>query len=106
MKKILLISISFLLLGACAQSTALIGPAITVGSTGNVMQAGFSYAGNMAVKKTTGKTPSEHVSLYVEEKKEEKKLKKSEVKIKKEMANYLQSHIEIMRDKLNSKNKL
>ena len=106
MKNILLISISFLLLSACAQTTAFLGPAITVGSTGNVMQAGFSYAGNMAVKKTTGKTPSEHVSLYVEEKKEEKKLKKNEAKIKKEMANYLQSHIEIMRDKLNSKNKL
>ena len=106
MKNILLISISFLLLGACAQSTALIGPAITVGSTGNVMQAGFSYASNMAVKKTTGKTPSEHISLYAEEKKEEEKLKKSEAKIKKEMANYLQSHIEIMRDKLNLKNKL
>ena len=106
MKNTLLISISFLLLGSCAQSTALIGPAITVGSTGNVMQAGFSYASNMAVKKTTGKTPSEHISLYVEEKKEEKKLKKSEVKIRKEMVNYLQSHIEIMRDKLKIKNKL
>ena len=106
MKNILIISISFLLLGACAQSTALIGPAITIGSTGNVMQAGFSYASNMAVKKTTGKVPSEHVSLYIEEKKEEKKLKKSEAKIRKEMANYLQSHIEIMRDKLNLKNKL
>ena len=106
MKNILLISISFLLLGACAQSTALIGPAITIGSTGNVMQAGFSYASNMAVKKTTGKVPSEHVSLYIEEKKKEKNLKKREAKIRKEMVNYLQSHIEIMRDKLNSKNKL
>ena len=99
MKNILLISISFLLLSACAQTTAFIGPAITVGSTGNVMQAGFSYASNMAVKKTTGKTPSEHVSLYVEDKKQEKK-------IRKEMVIYLQSHIEIMRDKLNLKNKL
>ena len=99
MKKIIVIIISFVFLGACAQTTALIGPAITVGSTGNVMQAGFSYAGNMAVKKTTGKTPSEHVSLYVEEKKQEKK-------IRKEMVIYLQSHIEIMRDKLNLKNKL
>jgi len=106
MRNILLILISFLLLGACAQSTAFIGPAITVGSTGNVMQAGFSYASNMAVKKTTGKTPSEHVSLYIEDKKEEKKLKKKEAKIRKEMVNYLQSHIEIMREKLNSKNKL
>ena len=99
MKNILIISISFLLLGACAQSTALIGPAITIGSTGNVMQAGFSYASNVAVKKTTGKTPSEHVSLYVQDKKQEKK-------IRKEMVIYLQSHIEIMRDKLNLKNKL
>jgi len=106
MRNILVILISFLLLGACAQTTALIGPAITVGSTGNVMQAGFSYGSNMAVKKTTGKTPSEHVSLYIEDKKEEKKLKKKEAKIRKEMVNYLQSHIEIMREKLNSKNKL
>ena len=106
MKKIIVIMISFVFLGACVQTTALIGPAITVSSNGNLMQAGFSYASNMAVKKTTGKTPTEHVSLYAEEKKEEKKLKKSEAKIKKEMANYLQSHIEIMRDKLNSRNKL
>ena len=106
MKKIIVIIISFVFLGACAQTTALIAPAITVGSTGNVMQAGFTYASNIVVTKTTGKTPSEHVSLYIEEKKEEKKHKKSEAKIKKEMANYLQSHIEIMRDKLNLKNKL
>ena len=106
MRNILLILISFLLLSACAQSTAFIGPAITVGSTGNVMQAGFSYGSNMAIKKTTGKTPSEHVSLYIEDKKEGKKLIKQEEEIRKEMVSYLQSHIEIMRDKLNSQNKL
>ena len=106
MKKIIVITISFVLLGACAQTTALLGPAISIGSTGNVMQAGFSYGTNILVKQKTGKVPSEHVSLYIEDKKEEKKLKKREAKIKKEMANYLQSHIEIMRDKLNLKNKL
>ena len=106
MKKIIIITISFAFLSACAQSTVFLGPAISVGSSGNVMQAGYSYGTNIAVKQTTGKMPSEHISLYVEEKKEEEKLKKSEAKIKKEMANYLQSHIEIMRDKLNIKNKL
>ena len=106
MKKIIVIIISFVFLGACAQSTALLGPAISIGSSGNVMQAGFSYGTNILVKQTTGKVPSEHVSLYIKEKKEEKKLKKREVKIRKEMVNYLQSHIEIMRDKLSSKNKL
>ena len=98
--------IIFVFLGACAQSTALLGPAISVGSSGNIMQAGFSYGTNMAVKKATGKMPSEHVSSYVEEKKEEKKFKKKETEIRKEMVIYLQSHIEIMRNKLNSKNKL
>ena len=106
MKKIIVIIISFVFLGACAQSTVFLGPAISVGSTGNVMQAGFSYGTNMVVKQTTGLVPGEHVSLYVEEKKEEEKLKKSEAKIQKEMADYLQSHIEIMRNKLNLKNKL
>ena len=106
MKKIIVITISFVLLGACAQTTALLGPAISMGSTGNVIQAGFSYGTNMVVKQTTGKVPSEHVFLYIEEKKEEKKLEKRDAKIRKEMVNYLQSHIEIMRDKLNSKNKL
>ena len=106
MKKIIVIIISFVFLGACAQSTVFLGPAISVGSSGNVMQAGYSYGTNIAVKETTGKVPSEHVSLYIEDQKEEKKLKKKEAKIRKEMVNYLQSHIEIMRDKLNSKNKL
>ena len=99
MKKIIVIIISFVFLGACAQTTALLGPAITIGSTGNLMQAGFSYGTNMAVKQTTGKTPSEHVSSYVKNKQEEKK-------IREEMSSYLQSHIELMRKKLNSKNKL
>ena len=106
MKKTIVIIISCVFLGACAQSTALLGPIISVGSSGNVMQAGFSYGTNMVVIQTTGKVPSEHVFLYIEEKKDEKKLEKRDEKIRKEMSNYLQSHMEIMRDKLNLKNKL
>jgi len=106
MKKIIVIIISFVFLGACAQSTVFLGPAISVGSSGNVVQASYSYGTNMVVKQTTGKVPGEHVSLYIEKKKEEKKLKKRDAKIRKEMINYLQSHIKIMRDKLNLKNKL
>ena len=96
MRKILIILSSLVLLSACAQSTALIGPAITVGNTGNVMQAGFSYGSNMAIKNATGKTPTEHVTSYVEEKREEKK-------IRKEMTSYLATHIEVMRKKLSAK---
>lgn len=96
MRKILIILLSFTLLSACAQSTVLIGPAITIGNTGNVMQAGFSYGSNMAVKRATGKTPEEYITSYVEEKRQEKK-------IRKEIASYLESHIKVMRAKLSIK---
>ena len=96
MRKILIILLSFTLLSACAQATVLIGPAITIGNTGNVMQAGFSYGSNMAVKRATGKTPEEYVTSYVEEKRQEKK-------IRKEIASYLESHIKVMRAKLSIK---
>ena len=96
MRKILIILSGLVLLSACAQSTALIGPAITVGNTGNVMQAGFTYGSNMAIKGATGKTPSEHVTSYVVEKREEKK-------IRKEITSYLATHIEVMRKKLSAK---
>ena len=96
MRKILIILSSLALLSACAQSTALIGPAITIGNTGNVMQAWFSYGGNMAIKNATGKTPTEHITSYVDEKREEKK-------IRKEMTSYLAAHIEVMRKKLSAK---
>ena len=96
MKKILFIFFCCTLLTACGQTTALLGPAITIGNTGNVMQAGFSYGTNMALRQTTGKTPEEHVTSYVEKKRQEKK-------IRKEIANYLETHIKIMRKKLSIK---
>ena len=96
MKKLLLMLFSLVFLSSCAQSTAFLGPAITVGNTGNIMQAGFSYGSNIAIKQATGKTPGEHLTLYVEEKKKEKK-------IRKQLTNYLESHIKIMRNKLSIK---
>ena len=96
MRKILIILLSFTSLSACAQSTVLIGPAITIGNTGNVMQAGFSYGSNIAVKRATGKTPEEYITSYVEKKRQEKK-------IRKEIASYLESHIKVMRAKLSIK---
>ena len=96
MRKIFLLLFSLALLNSCAQTTALIGPAITVGNTGNVMQASFSYGSNMAVKNVTGKTPGEHAASFVLERKEKKR-------IRKEIVSYLETHIEDMRKKLSLK---
>ena len=48
-------------LGACAAPTAMLGPAYTL-SSGNVLQAGFSYGSSELVKTYTGKTPLENLA--------------------------------------------
>ena len=58
--------IALLLLNGCMQSTALIGPAITVASTGNLYQAGISYGTNELVKKETGQDTIEYISSIME----------------------------------------
>ena len=60
-KKIIigLFTISFL--GACASPTAMLGPAYTLTSSGNVIQAGLSYGSNEMITMYTGKTPLENL---------------------------------------------
>ena len=54
-------------LSGCAQNVALLGPAITLGTTGNVMQAGIQYGTNHAIKQETGKDALTYISDVVEE---------------------------------------
>ena len=42
-------------LSGCIQSTALLGPGVTIATTGNIMQASFQYGANTAIKNETGK---------------------------------------------------
>ena len=53
---------AFLMLTSCYQSTAsLIGPTITLGTSGNLAQSALSYSVNESVKKITGEYPAEHI---------------------------------------------
>tara|TARA_B100000989_G_C19176544_1_gene317770 strand:- start:257 stop:427 length:171 start_codon:yes stop_codon:yes gene_type:complete len=46
----------------CYQSTAsLIGPTVTLGTSGNIAQSAISYSVNETIKKTTGIYPVEHI---------------------------------------------
>ena len=64
-------------LNGCVQNAALLGPAYTLASSGNIYQAGLSYGSNQAVKEITGKSPTENIQSLVDNKKkkieEEKK---------------------------------
>ena len=60
-KKITLGLFSLIFLGACTTPTAMLGPAYTLTSSGNVLQAGFSYGSSELITMHTGKTPMENV---------------------------------------------
>ena len=64
--KISFIFFSLIFLNGCLQSTALLGPSMTVATTGNVLQAGIQYGANTAIKNETGKDTLEHLQDAVE----------------------------------------
>ena len=60
-KKVILGLFIISFLGACASPTAMLGPAYTLTSSGNVIQAGLSYGSNQMITMYTGKTPFENI---------------------------------------------
>jgi hypothetical protein len=65
--KISFIFFSLIFLNGCLQTTALLGPGVTLATTGNVIQASFQYGANKAIKKETGKDALTLVKDVVEE---------------------------------------
>jgi len=63
-KKIFFLLFSLTTLNGCIETTAFLGPAISVGTTGNVYQASLSYSTNRIILSATGKTPIEHVTNF------------------------------------------
>ena len=92
-KKIAFILMSVVLLTGCVQSTAFIGPAITVAATGNIAQAGFTYGTNEVIKRETGKDTMQYVSSLLEP--EDKK-----VTINEDLVALVESRIKKTRQKL------
>jgi hypothetical protein len=74
LKVFFLIQISISLSG-CIQSTALLGPGITIATTGNVMHAGLQYGANKAIEKETGKDVITHLKDVVEDEQDSGKFK-------------------------------
>ena len=65
-KKLILLLVGFISLNGCIESTALLGPAISVGTSGNAYQASISYVSNQILYSTTGKTTIEHVTFFLD----------------------------------------
>ena len=73
MKKALSLLITLIMLSGCAESLALIGPASTSMTGGNLAQSAVSSVVSYGVKKQTGKSPMEHAIVYAEKHNPEKK---------------------------------
>ena len=95
-KKIVLYFCISLFLTGCYQSTAMVGPAITLASTGNFSQAGLAYITNKAVEKETGMSTTKYVSTILEEKTKKNKNKK----INEELMILVKTNFEETRKKL------
>mgnify|MGYP001158193779 CR=1 FL=1 len=67
-RKFILTLFGLITLNGCVDGTALLGPAISIGTSGNVYQASLSYTSNQVIYKTTGKTPLEHFTTFLDPK--------------------------------------
>jgi len=77
----------------CAQNAALLGPAYTLATSGNIYHAGFTYGGNEIITKSTGKSVAENIKEGLAPKKEDTNFQK-----------LVKKNIEETRKKLNLSN--
>ena len=81
------------------QSTAMIGPTMTLVSTGNLYQASFSYGANKAVEKETGMQTTEYLINKIED--NQKKEISTDDEITKSLQILLELNIEKTRKLIN-----
>ena len=65
--KVFIYIVTGIILSGCAQSTAMLGPAFTLVSTGNATQAGMTFFTNKVVQKETGMDTVSFVSSKIEQ---------------------------------------
>ena len=73
-KKICFLVLISIFLSGCIQSTALLGPGVTIATTGNIMQAGLQYGAGTAIKNETGKDAITHLKDVVNEEQNSQKI--------------------------------
>ena len=92
--KILFLFSSLIFFNGCIQTTALLGPGVTIATTGNVLQAGLQYGANSVIEKETGKNTFEHLQDTVDNQNKNKKFQKK-------FTDLIEKKFQLTRDKLN-----
>ena len=68
LKKIIIGFFCLNFLYGCVQNVAILGPAITGASTGSISHASLSYGSGEIIKKITGKTTTENIKSFLDNK--------------------------------------
>ena len=76
LKKIIIGTFFLCLFNSCAQNAALLGPAYTLTTTGNIYHAGLTYGSNELIVITTGKSTSENLKEILSSKKNDTEFEK------------------------------
>ena len=93
LNKVFIYIVTGIILSGCAQSTAMLGPALTLASTGNASQAGLTFFTNKAVEEETGMDTVSFVSNQIEK-------KNSKAKMRREFKKLVETNFEKTREKL------
>ena len=89
MKKLLLNLFFLIFLTGCFQTTAMVGPTMTLVSTGNLGHALGTLVTNTAVEKETGMQTHQFIAKKVEE----QQLKQEDNKINKELSQMIETNV-------------
>ena len=93
LNKVFIYIVTSIILSGCAQTTAMLGPAITLASTGNVSQAGITFFTNKVVEKETGMNTVSFVSSKIEQ-------NSSKVRMRREFKKMVETNFEKTRQQL------
>ena len=99
-KKVIFGLFLFSMLGACGAPTAMLGPAYTFTSTGNVAYTGFSYGSNEFITNYTGKTPLENLEVIASSNKEIKNNIKKQTLESEDFYQLVKNKIEMTKGKI------
>jgi len=86
--KIIFLTTVLVFLNGCIQSTALMGPGVTIATSGNIAQAGFQYGTNKMIENQTGKNTLGFITDTLNENVNEKKNTLEEIDNKKFHENF------------------
>jgi hypothetical protein len=76
LKKFILLFFSIFFLNGCAQNAALLAPAYTIASSGNIYHAGMTYGSNEVITRSTGKSTAQNIQSLLTPKKKDTEFEK------------------------------